>query len=177
MGRSKLARWILAGTGCLVLSACGTGANAPAASTGSSATVQTAKKTVDGTSKVVLTDPHGFTLYWFKPDTATTIACTGGCATAWPPLVAPAGAANKSSGIPGTVTTVDGPNGNQVVYNGHPLYTYSKDKDGGDVYGNGVGGSWFVATPDLASAVAANAAAAAGGYGAGRYGAQPSSSP
>jgi hypothetical protein len=52
-------------------------------------------------------------------------------------------------------------NGKQVAYNGHPLYTYSKDSDSGDAYGQGIGGKWFVATPDLAVAAAASASASA----------------
>ena len=41
-----------------------------------------------------------------------------------------------------------------MLYNGHPLYTYSKDGDSGDAYGQGIGGKWFAATPDLAAAAA-----------------------
>jgi len=77
------------------------------------------------------------------------IVCTGGCAASWPPLVAPTGSLQAPAGLTGTLSTLDGANGHQVLYNGHPLYTYSKDKDSGDVYGDGVGGKWFVATPGL----------------------------
>ncbi len=34
-----------------------------------------------------------------------------------------------------------------LAYNGKPLYTYIKDTDPGDTYGQGVGGVWTVATP------------------------------
>ena len=51
---------------------------------------------------------------------------------------------------------LNGANGKQVLYNGHPLYTYSKDGDSGDAYGQGVGGKWFVATPNLPTAAAAS---------------------
>jgi predicted lipoprotein with Yx(FWY)xxD motif len=47
---------------------------------------------------------------------------------------------------------LNGANGNQVLYNGHPLYTYIKDGDAADAYGQGIGGKWFVATADLAAA-------------------------
>lgn len=35
----------------------------------------------------VLANSKGFTLYWYAKDTSMTSACTGGCATAWPPLI------------------------------------------------------------------------------------------
>jgi hypothetical protein len=60
----------------------------------------------------------------------------------------------SSPALPGKLAVVDGANGKQVAYNGHPLYTYSKDGDSGDAYGQGVAGKWFVATPDLATASA-----------------------
>src|SRR5437588_410078 len=129
MSGANLARWALAGTGALLIAACGATATPPAASSSASTIVRTASKTVDGASKTVLTNQNGLTLYWFKPDSATAIACTGGCATAWPPLTAPAGTLRAPAGLSGTLTTLDGPNGHQVLYNGHPLYTYSKDQD------------------------------------------------
>ena len=48
----------------------------------------------------------------------------------------------------GTITRGDGTT--QVTYNGHPLYLYTKDKDDGDTYGQGIksfGASWYVLAP------------------------------
>jgi predicted lipoprotein with Yx(FWY)xxD motif len=104
----------------------------------------------------VLKNSKGLTLYYFKPDTATTVSCTGGCASNWPPLLSPSGVPTSSPTLPGTLSVLNGPNGNQVLYNGHPLYTYIKDGDTADAYGQGVGGKWFVATPDLAASAAAS---------------------
>ena len=87
-------------------------------------------------------------------DSATVIVCTGGCAATWPPLVAPTGPLQAPAGLSGTLSALDGPNGHQVLYNGHPLYTYSKDMNSGDAFGDGVGGKWSAATPDLAAASA-----------------------
>jgi len=42
-------------------------------------------------TQTVLKDAKGLTLYYFTPDTPTTVACTGGCASNWPPLLAPSG--------------------------------------------------------------------------------------
>lgn len=97
----------------------------------------------------VLADLSGKTLYYFKPDTSTTVACTASCAQAWPPLTVGAGTPSSSTPLPGHLGTLTTSQGSQVTYNGHPLYTYAKDQDAEDAYGQGVGGEWFVATPDL----------------------------
>lgn len=142
----------------LLLAACGgstvagTGGS-PAAS--SNALIHTASVKVGDKTETVLKDAKGLTLYYFTPDTSSKIACTGGCASNWPPLIATGGAPSSSPALPGRLTVLNGPNGNQVLYNGHPLYTYVKDGDPGDAYGQGVGGKWFVATPDLAAPPAA----------------------
>jgi predicted lipoprotein with Yx(FWY)xxD motif len=106
---------------------------------------------VGGKTTTVLKDSKGLTLYYFTADSATRIACTGACANNWPPLRASGTISPTISGLPGTFSVVDGAKGKQVAYNGHPLYTYVQDKDSGDAYGQGIGGKWFVATPDLSS--------------------------
>ena len=45
----------------------------------------------------------------------------------------------------------------QVAINGSPLYYFAKDAKAGDTNGQGVGGKWFVASPDRAPAPAASA--------------------
>jgi predicted lipoprotein with Yx(FWY)xxD motif len=107
---------------------------------------------VGSTTETVLKNQKGLTLYYFTPDTATSVACTGGCASLWPPMISSAGAPASDPALPGALTIISSANGNQVAYNGHPLYTYSKDGDAGDAYGQGIGGKWFVATPSLAAA-------------------------
>jgi predicted lipoprotein with Yx(FWY)xxD motif len=146
---------ILGATAALTLAACGgTISNGPgaAASPSSSALIHTATITVAGKSQTVLKNQKGLTLYYFTPDTATAIACTGGCASTWPPLLSPSGAPTSNPSLGGKLSVLNGPNGNQVLYNGHPLYTYQKDGDPGDAYGQGLFGKWFAATPDLAAA-------------------------
>ena len=142
----------------LALASCG-GTASPAsggASAGSSALIHTASMKVGDKTQTVLKNAKGLTLYYFTPDTATAIACSGGCASTWPPLLATSGSPSSSPALPGRLTVLDGANGKQVLYNGHPLYSYSKDGDAGDAYGQGVGGKWFVATPDLAAATASS---------------------
>ena len=36
----------------------------------------------------------------------------------------------------------------QVTYDGMPLYFYAEDAEPGDATGEGVGGVWFIASPD-----------------------------
>src|SRR5437016_5965284 len=150
---------IIVGLAAVSLAACGgTTSAGPGAATSasSSALIHTASIKVAGKTETVLKNAKGLTLYYFTPDTATAIACSGGCASTWPPLLATSGSPTSSPALPGRLTVLDGANGKQVLYNGHPLYSYSKDGDAGDAYGQGVGGKWFVATPDLATATASS---------------------
>lgn len=92
----------------------------------------------------VLTNEQGMTLYTYAKDKNGTSACNGGCAKAWPPLVAAAGA--KASGAYTLITRVDGRK--QWAYKGKPLYTWKNDKKPGDITGNGLlHGAWHIATP------------------------------
>lgn len=96
----------------------------------------------------VLTGPNGLTLYTHAGDTATSSTCTGGCATAWPPLTVPAGgSATGGTGVTGTFGTLTRADGKvQVTYNGKPLYGWQGDSSPGDTTGNGVNG-FAVAKP------------------------------
>lgn len=156
----------------LLLAACGTSTNTtattssygsgnttpaasqttPAATTSGAVVVKTMTKTVKGKSETVLTDTKGLTLYYFKPDTKTTSACTGGCAGNWPPLLMAGSGTMPTSTTPltGKLMIQSSANGTQIQYNGHFLYTFASDKDAGDTYGEGIGDKWFVVTPDLA---------------------------
>jgi predicted lipoprotein with Yx(FWY)xxD motif len=55
-----------------------------------------------------------------------------------------------SSHTPGELEVYTTANGNQIIYNDHPLYTYSGDSAAGQTNGEGLFGKWFVTTPDLA---------------------------
>jgi predicted lipoprotein with Yx(FWY)xxD motif len=141
----------------ILVSACG-GTTTPASTTTTTAptptpapaTVKTAQATVNGKSETILTNAQGMTLYIYTPDTVSSTACTGGCATAWPPLTSTA-APTSATTLPGKLTTLSDANGSQVEYAGFLLYTFASDKAPGDVKGEGIGSKWYVATPDLAS--------------------------
>src|SRR5439155_12258480 len=143
---------IIVGVAALSLAACGgTTATSPAASSGT-ALIHTASMKIGGKTETVLKNAKGLTLYYFTPDTATSIACTGGCAKTWPPLLAGTGLPSSDAALPGRLSVTDGANGRQVLYNRHPLYVYSPAADAGDASGQGIGGKWFVATPTVAVA-------------------------
>jgi predicted lipoprotein with Yx(FWY)xxD motif len=94
----------------------------------------------------VLASSRGLTLYYFtkdKPGSGKS-ACTGGCAGAWPPLVAPVGAP-AGVPLPGTLGMITRPGGvRQVTLNGYPIYTFVGDKAQGQATGNGLEGVWYV---------------------------------
>jgi predicted lipoprotein with Yx(FWY)xxD motif len=116
----------------------------------SSVVVQTATATIDGKTETILTTAQGLTLYYFTPDTASKTACTGGCASAWPPLLfTGSGKPAASTKLPGELEVYPNANGKQIIYNDHPLYTFGGDTAPGQTNGNGVGGKWFVVTLDL----------------------------
>jgi predicted lipoprotein with Yx(FWY)xxD motif len=96
----------------------------------------------------VLTGPDGLTLYTHAGDSASSSTCTGGCASAWPPLAVAAGAAaTGGTGVTGAFATLTRDDGSiQVTYNGQPLYGWQGDTKAGDVTGDGVNG-FSVAKP------------------------------
>jgi predicted lipoprotein with Yx(FWY)xxD motif len=115
----------------------------------------------------ILVDSQGRTLYLFQRDSGTTSACTGACATFWPPprtSTKPTVGVGASAPLLATAARSDG--GTQITYNGHPLYFYSGDQKPGDTKGEGLtafGGSWFALTP--AGAQITRQASNPGGYG------------
>ena len=124
----------------------------PASSVAAGETVGMATAKVDGVSKEILTNAKGMTLYYFTGDTATTSGCTGGCGSVWPALLSDS-APTAAPMLTGKLTLVKTANGSQVAYNGHLLYTYSRDQAPGDTNGNGIAGKWFAATVDLKAAL------------------------
>jgi predicted lipoprotein with Yx(FWY)xxD motif len=174
----KRPRIIIAGAGLAALAAAGgiTAASASgstpatatrAASSTASATVRTASATVAGKTETILVNSQGLPLYIYRPDTATRSLVTGGLAQLWPPLTSPAVA---GAGVTGKLAVLKDVNGQQVTYNGHPLYTFADDH-ADQVTGQGVQ-NFFVATPGIApitmaagSAAPVTPAAPSGGYG------------
>jgi predicted lipoprotein with Yx(FWY)xxD motif len=90
-----------------------------------------------------LTDAKGMTLYTFDKDDAGKSACNGKCAENWPPLMADS-AASPPAGY-SAIARDDGQK--QWAYKGKPLYGWAKDAKPGDTTGDGVNGTWHIATP------------------------------
>jgi predicted lipoprotein with Yx(FWY)xxD motif len=113
-------------------------------------TVVTTKKDAH-VGEILAAGPKRLTVYLFEADKGSRSNCTGTCASAWPPVPANAGpkAGGRALGSDlGVTERADGTD--QVTYKGHPLYYYTKDKDSGDAYGQGLkqfGAGWYVLTP------------------------------
>ncbi|MEY9892775.1 putative lipoprotein with Yx(FWY)xxD motif [Catenulispora sp. MAP5-51] len=95
----------------------------------------------------ILVDGSGRTLYMLTADKGPMSTCYSTCASIWPPQTTTGMPANSgvTASLVGTTTRTD--NTMQVVYNGHPLYTFSHDAKAGDVNGEGLatfGGTWYV---------------------------------
>ena len=142
----------------LVLAACGSSTtnssgsaaatSAPAAAPSASASPAsgTALKFTMINGKKVLTNSQGMVLYWFAPDSSTKSACNTSCLKYWPLVPGPATA---GAGIHGALTVITTDGVKQVVYRGHPLYTYVADTSPGMDKGNGInasGGLWWAMT-------------------------------
>jgi predicted lipoprotein with Yx(FWY)xxD motif len=103
----------------------------------------------------VLVNGQGLTLYMFVPDRRRgESTCYKACASAWPPLRLPTGVTVPVAGgkaeasLLGTTTREDG--GQQVTYNGWPLYLWVVDTGPGQATGqalNSLGGLWYVLSP------------------------------
>lgn len=101
----------------------------------------------------ILTDRRGNTLYAFLPDEQGPSTCYDDCAANWPSLMA-RGELEVSgndedptdAGLLGTAPRDDG--GQQVTYNGWPLYSFAGDEGPGDTNGQGVGDVWYVVSPE-----------------------------
>ena len=132
----------------------------------SAAIIKTTSATVNGKSVTILTNAQGMTLYYFKPDTATKSACTGSCASNWPPLLfTGSGTPVSANALPGTLSVVTDAHGQQVEYNGHLLYRFSGDTAPGQMHGEGIKGVWFVATTTIPVQGAPQATPTQNGYG------------
>jgi predicted lipoprotein with Yx(FWY)xxD motif len=93
----------------------------------------------------LMTGSNGMTLYTFDKDAAGAgkSACSGQCATNWPPFTA--SAADQPGGDWTIVTREDGTR--QWAWLGKPLYYWSKDQKSGDMTGDGFNSVWHAVRP------------------------------
>jgi predicted lipoprotein with Yx(FWY)xxD motif len=103
----------------------------------------------------ILFDGRGFALYAFTRDRAGRSACTGACASAWPPYVVkirPQAGAGIDPSLLGTIRRSN--RSRQVTYAGKPLYYYVGDRQPLQVLCQNVaefGGLWLVVRPSGAT--------------------------
>jgi predicted lipoprotein with Yx(FWY)xxD motif len=91
---------------------------------------------------LTLVDANGHVLYQYGPDPKGSSTCTGGCATAWPPLTVPGTTVTVGTNLPAVqFTTITGPGGIHIVADaGHALYRFAGDTKPGETSGEGVNG-------------------------------------
>jgi predicted lipoprotein with Yx(FWY)xxD motif len=160
----------------LAVAACSSGGGGTSAASGTSPSTTAASTAKSGTVDVadnnlgeILVDSQGRTLYLFQKDSGTTSACSGSCASAWPPLrstAAPTAGSQVDGSKLGTTPRSDGDP--QVTYNGHPLYTFINDTKAGDTTGQGVsafGALWYVVSPAGAQITGSPSASSGSGSG------------
>ena len=131
----------------------GQGYGAPTAAATSAAAAPARRDTV-ATRRTslgnVLVDAQGRTLYLFEKDKGMTSACSGACASIWPPLTATKAVAGAGlSAVKLSVAKQPG-GASDVTYAGHPLYTYVGDTKPGETKGQGLnqfGAGWYVLSP------------------------------
>jgi predicted lipoprotein with Yx(FWY)xxD motif len=116
------------------------------------ASAVTAKVAVGNSSAgSMLVEGHGKSLYMFGADHGRKSACSGPCATNWPPLLTtkpPKAGSGVSARKLSTTKRSDGKT--QVTYAGHPLYRFIGDSARGDINGQGLnafGGLWSLLAP------------------------------
>jgi predicted lipoprotein with Yx(FWY)xxD motif len=104
-----------------------------------------------GASSPYVADRSGAALYALEGDRDGS-GCTGECTRTWPPVLVEGATPSDSAGLQaamvGVVQRADG--GQQVSYNGHPLYRYGGDAGAGTA-GHGVSdkwGHWSLVGPD-----------------------------
>jgi predicted lipoprotein with Yx(FWY)xxD motif len=158
----------------LLLAACGrssgstSGGGSPSPS-GTALAVQSDSISGIGT---VLANGAGLTLYHNTKETGSTIVCTGGCVSVWPPVLVSGSLPQDTGMIKGTFGTIMRPDGStQLTINGMPLYTYSGDSASGQAAGQGIQGVWFaVSASGTTTSATGSGGSSGGGGGYGGYG-------
>ena len=161
-----IAAFALAAAGCSTSAGGSSGSSAPTTPAASPAAPATgpainAHATSLGT---ILVDGAGRTVHEFANDASGTSACTGACASNWPPVAAPSPLPMSLPGVTGQLGAITRQDGSsQLTVAGHPLYTFVGDTAPGQTNGQGKvldGGLWSVASAAGAPIANANPAGA-----------------
>ncbi|HEY2632144.1 MAG TPA: hypothetical protein VGI26_07180 [Solirubrobacteraceae bacterium] len=115
-------------------------------------------KTVLGVQRVaalsnpfLVAGPRKLTVYAFESDqrSKSNSACTGSCASIWPPVTTVGRPVAKSPVEATKLATIKRADGIvQVTYNKHPLYYFSGDQASGETRGQGAQRLWYVLAPE-----------------------------
>jgi predicted lipoprotein with Yx(FWY)xxD motif len=137
----------------LFLAGCGsTSPTARSTVTPSGAPPAAQVSTSTGSLGVFLVNSQGQTLYMTDADPEGSSGCYDECATTWPPLATTGDPVASGAVVAKELTTSTRTDAiTQVVYGGHPLYTYSLDGAPGQTTGQGLvqqGGTWWVVGTD-----------------------------
>lgn len=97
----------------------------------------------------IVVNSSGRAVYTLTGDSRTHSQCSSAaCLSIWPAVTVGRGQKpSKGSGVSGTLSVWSHGGINQVLQNGHPLYTYAGDSASHVANGNGIktfGGTWFV---------------------------------
>lgn len=108
--------------------------------------IHTGKASINGKQISVLMTNKGFAVYYYRADAMFASSCTGPCAQSWPPILAPQGmmAISSSMPLPKHLSVHQTPNGMQVFYDGHAMYTYASDTQPGVATGRGMDMQWYL---------------------------------
>jgi predicted lipoprotein with Yx(FWY)xxD motif len=140
------------------------GSSTPAAASGAATTglVITTKSSSAGE---FLTNGSGRAIYLWMKDSMNSSACAGGCASAWPPVIATGGFSVAGGVNKADLSTFTRSGGvKQLAYDGHPLYYFEGDSSAGMVTGQGsdsFGAKWWLVNP-AGSAITAAVTSATG---------------
>ena len=108
--------------------------------------IHTGVASINGNKVNVLMTNKGFAVYYYRADTMFKSTCTSQCAHDWPPILAPQGMMKVSSSmaLPRQLSVHQTPNGAQVFYDGHALYTYAADMQPGTATGRAQDMLWYL---------------------------------
>jgi predicted lipoprotein with Yx(FWY)xxD motif len=100
---------------------------------------------------LILYDLSGHTLYTFDRDQGNRSSCYGACAEKWPPALTEGKPRAGGEAVAAKVGATERKDGTrQLTYAGHPLYTFSGDKQA-EANGNDLtafGGEWYAIRPN-----------------------------
>ena len=121
------------------------------AASGSPAATSTIITTESASGRKFLISGTGHAIYLWAKDGKNSSACTGACASAWPPVPATGKVTATGGAVSsdlGSITRSDGTK--QVTYDGHPLYYFAGDSGPGQANGQGsdnFGAKWWLVAP------------------------------